>query len=124
MYESNNGFKEWSSNQLKAKGVDNDSSIIRTLFIVSLIGFIASFVNEYGTIECVQNFSSGVTCSNNSISFNLHRYVPSNTTSSAIWSDIGPFTGRAGIAWTPGEGIKLWSSYFTNGLKEFFLNIP
>lgn len=126
MYESNNGFNKWKSSQMEIVKPTEEGPHTKAYLAIGFLFLLAAALKAHGidTIECVQNFSSGVTCSNNVIGFNLHRHVPSDTTSYAIWSDgIDVLSGRAGVAWTPGEGLKFWSSYFTDGLKEYFLNI-
>lgn len=113
---------------LNIEGIDSDSKPIGIALAVGLVALLGATLVASGFegFECVRNLGSGVACNNGFVGFSFHNQLPTDTKSIAIWlQGLDIFSGRAGIAWMPGEGLKVWSSFFTDGLlKEHFFNIP
>jgi len=128
MYEGNNGSPEWRAKQLigEAREVSvEDKNRVCGILMACGIVLTAAFITELG-INCFSDLAGpSLTCGNGVFGVNYHQHVPTGTHSLAFCSEAGSLIDRAGAAWIPGDGLKIWlNASFTDGLKEYYLKLP
>lgn len=129
MYEENNGFPEWRAEQLIGKGDKEISEKGKVWMRGALIWCVCiglAYISTKNDLHCVSNLvGPTITCGTEMLGVNYHQHAPTGTHSLAFWSEAGSLIDRAGAAWIPGEGLKVWlKAFFTDGLKEYYLKLP
>lgn len=130
MYEKNNGSPEWGIEQLNIRDTREMSSAEKEILWRALTAafiLVAAVVISQLDLKCLSNLGlPNEICETGLLDINYHEHPASGTKGFSIWSNGNrTIFDRAGFAWIPDQGLKLWlKAFFTDGLQEYFQRLP